>query len=231
MDSEAQRIEGLIREEFGPAIQHDLLRHLWKGYEGAWEISREFDPPQMRKEYGHLRLSFIEQSFKLLCQKHKELSFEDVRHNRGSYSFFTMTTKTLLVTCSAVPSETDLPRKSDFRESLASGMNYHLFEDVEAVEGRKFFHVLLLHNAERRVEFDREAGKVRRIILRDRPGFAILAVPERGGTECIWRKPLFDDHADVVLQLRGLSVEDVTETRIPTRKRRPDTNEDTDRSA
>src|SRR5205823_5923177 len=128
-------VSELIRQQLGMEIQRDILAHMFGAYRETWNYVKEFDPPQRRKMYGHLRLSALEQSFKTLCRKHKGLTPDDVRIPNGSYEFFSVATESLLLTCSAVLRPDLFPRAAVFRETLASGLNYHLFENIEAVEG------------------------------------------------------------------------------------------------
>lgn len=220
MHREAEIVSELIRQQLGPAIQLDILAHLFGAYRETWNYAKEFDPPQRRKMYGHLRLSALEQSFKVLCRKHKGLTPDDVRIPNGSYEFFTIATESLLLTCSAVVRPDLLPREAVFRDTLASGLNYDFFENVEAVDGRKYWHVLLLHNYERRAELDQETGSVRIVRMRDRPGFAKFVVPTRDAEGRIWETSLFEDHPKMISQLRGLVVEDVPELKAPKRKQK-----------
>lgn len=228
MDREARRVKDAIAAEFGPELQRDAMAHIWKPYEEAAKATRDFDPAQRRKAYGHLRLALTEQSFKLFCRKHPTLTGEDYRHDDGTYDYFTMASASLLISIKAVTAPDRLPPPSLFRNTMAAGTNFHLFEDVAAVDGRKFFHVLLLHNCERRLELDEETGEYRKLRVLSRPGFMMLKVPEREGKECIYRTSLFLDHPDMLAKLRGVVVEDVPDSKKNKPRARPKKDEGLD---
>lgn len=218
MKTEREVVQHLIEEQFGADIQQDVLRHLHAAYREADRYAKNFDPAQRRKVYGHARLAAIEQALKLLCQKHSGLRADDVRVDGSNYEHFTMTTDALVITCSAVPAPDKLPRKALFRQSLASGVNYSLFPEPKEEVGRRFFHVLLLHSYERKVEFDLETRTVRTIRRTDRPGFCEMAVPTRDGLSRILTKSLFDLHAQTIDEIRGVVKEDVA-SKLPKRRR------------
>lgn len=229
MDKQACRARDLIAEEFGPELQRDALAHIWKAYEAAARAARDFDPAQRRKMYGHQRLALIEQSFKLFCRKHPSLTAEDYRHDGGSYEYFTMASASLLISIKQSSAPDKMPPSSLFRDTMAAGTNFHLFEDsAVADDGRKFFHVLLLHNCERRLALDEETGLHRKVRVLSRPGFVTLGVPEREGKEFIFRSSLFRDHADTVQQLRGVVIEDVPDSHQNKPRARPKTDEGMD---
>lgn len=212
MSKERQRVIGLIAAEFSPEVQSDAIRHLWKPYEMAYSASRDFDAAQARKVYGHHRLALMEQSFKTFCAKHPGITAEDQRRDGSSYDYFTMRTDSLLITVKSIRGPNLLPPWSIFRDTLASGTQLDAFKDVETVDGRQYFHVLLLHGCERQLIYDEETKLVRKVKIRSRPGFAELAVPERDGKECILRLPLFSLHAALVAELRGVAPADVPGT-------------------
>lgn len=228
MGNEGKRVRELIAEEFPSEMQRDVLGHLWKSYEEAWQTAKEFEPAQRRKVYGHHRLALIEKSFKLFCAKHPTLTAEDYRPDGGTYDYFTMSSRSLLISIKRVQARHTLPLQCLFRDTMAAGTQFHAFEDVAEVDGRKFFHVLILHNCERKLVYDEDTGEFKKIIVRSRPGFVDLAVPEREGNECIFETSLFDAHPKTVAQLRGLSVEDVSETDKKKPRARPKTDEGTD---
>lgn len=229
MDIEVRRVKDAIAAEFGPEMQRDALAHIWKSYEAAARASRDFDPAQRRKVYGHQRLALIEQAFKLFCRKHPGLSAEDYRHDDGSYEYFTMTSKSLLISIKQSGAPDKMPPSSLFRDTMAAGINFPLFDDATAIaDDRKFYHVLLLHNCERRAVRDEETGLYRKVRILSRPGFLTLGVPERDGKEFIFRSSLFRDHADTVNQLRGKQIEDVPDSQQNKPRARPKTDEGMD---
>lgn len=229
MGNEGSRVRELIAEEFTSEMQRDALGHLWKSYEEAWQTAKEFEPAQRRKVYGHHRLALIEKSFKLFCAKHPTLTAEDYRPDGGTYDYFTMSSKSLLISIKRVEARHVLPPPCLFRDTMAAGTQYHAFENVTEVEGRKFFHVLILHNCQRKLVYDEETGEFKKVIIRSRPGFVDLAVPERDGKECIYEASLFEAYPNTVAQLRGLSVEDVpsTEEKRPRPRRKTDEGKET----
>lgn len=219
METEKEVVQRLIDEQFGPELQRDALRHLHAAYREADRYARNFDPAQRRKVYGHARLAAIEQALKLLCKKHSGLRADDVRADGSNYEHFTMTSESLVITCSAVPAPNKLPRRAMFRQSLASGVNYSLFPEPKEEAGRSFFHILLLHSYERRFEFDLGTRTVRTIRRTDRPGFCELAVPTRDGLGRILTTNLFALHAETIDEIRGVVKEDVA-SKLPKRRRR-----------
>ncbi len=225
MADDREIISKLVAEEFGPTPQRDLLRHLDAVYRTTAAEAAGHDRAQHRKVYGNMRLANLETSLKLFCPKHPGITGNDVIAKKGGYPHFTMTTKSLVITCHAVPRADLLPRKALFRDSLATGANYvlPLFpSEVEGTGGRKFYHLMALHSFERRVFFDEETRKVREVRRYDRPAFFDLVAPTTDTKEVIWRLPLFVAHPDVIDELRGLSREDVS-GKSP--KRRPKQDE------
>jgi hypothetical protein len=229
VDIEVRKVRDAIEAEFGPEMQRDAITHLWKAYEAAHKAAKDFDPAQRRKVYGHQRLALTEQSFKLFCRKHPHMVAEDHREDGGTYEYFTMASPSLLVTIKAVSTPDRLPPPTTFRDTLAVGINFPLFEEAPAVFGtRKFYHVMLLHNCERKLVRDEDTGDYRRVRILSRPGFVTLAVPERDGKDCIVRASLFRDHPETVAQLRGLNVADVPESQQNKPRARPKTGDGLD---
>lgn len=216
-------INRLVAEEFGPEPQGDLLRHLDAVYRLTAAATRDLDRAQHRKVYGALRLGNLEASLKVFASKHKGIEAKDVTMQKGGYPHFTLTTKSLVITCHAVARPDLLPRKAIFRESLAKGANYvlPLFPaEVEGADGRQFYHVMALHSFERTVRFDEEKRELREVRRYDRPAFCELVVPTRDTKEVIWRLPLFAAHPDVIKSLRELAPEDVAGKQPKPRRKR-----------
>jgi len=218
----------LVAEEFGPEVQRDFLRHLDAVYRTSAAEAASHDRAQHRKVYGNLRLANLETSLKLFCPKHSGITAGDVPFKKGGYPHFTMTTKSLVITCHGVARPDLLPRKAIFRQSLATGANYvlPLFPtQVEGTEGREFYHVMALHSFERRVYFDEATRTVKEVRRYDRPAFCELVVPTPDTREEVWRLSLFGEHADVIDRLRGLSREDVAGNGPKRRRQRDEKGE------
>jgi hypothetical protein len=227
METESQKVERLLAEEFPRQIQSAAIEHLWKAYGEAWATAREFDRAQMIKSYGHLRLALQEQSFKLLAAKFpKFLSAEDYREPGGNYDYLTLRTKSLLITSKAVKVWDDLPPGSTFRNTIAGGVQFHAFENVICEDGRKFYHVLLLHGPQRKLEYNEKKKHWTVKVVRSRPGFMTLAVPEREGAECILRTKLFDEFPETITNLMGLKTEGVADKAQPKAKPKKDRRDD-----
>jgi hypothetical protein len=221
MESEGELVARLIAEEFGPKLQEDLMRMLGGAYREADRGAKEYDRAQFKKVYGHLRIAAIEQGMKLLCQKHPGIEALDTRIESGSYEYTAVRTHSLVITASHVRDRDRVPRKAVYRETLAKGINYFLFPDMEETEEpeRRFYHVILLHSFERIARIDEARRKVINLRRTDRPGFADLVVPTAEGL-LVYRLSLFDKYPAVVDEIRGIVRPDVATERRP-KPRRP----------
>jgi hypothetical protein len=222
VENETDLVRRLLVEEFGDDRQRDALRHLHAAYYEAAATTHTFDRAQRRKVYGHARLALIEQSFKVMANKYPDMLGTDARIEHGTYEYFTLTTKSLVITLSAVRSPDKLPRPAIFRDTLASGVNYSLFPEPLGQDGRRYFHVLLLHSIERRFELDAKTRKVVERRRLDRPGFCEMVVPTRDGLSRLLTMSLFAQHPQVISDLRGLNQEDVKATKLRRRHRKTD---------
>lgn len=223
METEREKVARLVRDEFPAEIQRALIEHFWKSYEQAWATAREFERPQMKKVYGHHRLALTEASLKLLAKKFPSfLTAEDYREEGGTYDYLTLRTKSLLITAKRVMHWDDLPPSSTFRDTVAGGVQYHAFDDVIGSGGRKFYHVLLLHSFQRKLEYSEERKRwvIRKIL--SRPGFITLAVPERDGKECFLRNKLLDRYPETIAKLMGVKSEGPADKAQPKAKPRKD---------
>ena len=228
-------VRKLIDEHLPPEIQRELLRAHFRIYATADLLAREFDEPQRRKVYGHYRLVLWDNALKVISSKYpKRFVVEDIPTANGSYHYVALRAGLLLLTCAAVANATTLPRKSHYRETLARGRQHELFPEDEASHGRRFWPVILTHTYERKLVTNTETGVVSIKRLRDRPAFAQFVVPTRNAEGIMVNIALFDEHPDLIKELRGivapetLGKDDVA--RRPRRKRADDQSETGERS-
>lgn len=206
-------MEGFVRETLGTDLQVAVLEAVFSVYRRAAGEIATLSPPQAKKSFVTQRLVYLEEALRIIGNRFPHMATEDARTERGAYEYVRLVGDGIVITAASVPDQSSLPRPSRFRNTLAKGVIYSLFETEDEPSEPGFWHVLLLHGTRLRLESGRE-GVVRKRRVYTEPAFVNLVVPTRDALDREGDIRLFTDFPEVVAGLRGVIPTDTPTTKL-----------------
>lgn len=144
----------LFDDQVPEAFQVALLRMLAKAYRKSSDyVSDRYERPEAEYMLGHERRVQIEMDLRALTLAHEFSEFTAVvkANETGSHKYTEVRCGNVVITVSAVSELTQLPRRANFRKSLAKSSQLQLQFDDEptpapAPESAEDLYALLVHH-------------------------------------------------------------------------------------